>query len=176
MKITIIYAECRGAIAIDGKLPVYLPEDLKFFKEFTMGKVLLMGRKTVESLPKKLEGRTIICLTREAGYEHECADYVVHTKKSALKLANELEANELVVAGGLQVYKMFLKEADSIVKTRANHTLIRKRDFDKSVKRANVIFSPDWSGKRMFDDAEVLIKTNKMIVVEYTWDKLETVS
>jgi len=167
MNITLIYAECRGVIAIDGELPVHLPEDLKHFKSYTLGKVLVMGRKTLESLPKKLEGRTVICLTSDKDYEDTRADLVMNSKKEMLEWAEDQELEELVIAGGGDVYKLFMKECNKIVKTRINHTLVLKADFKKM---KNKLLSPDMKIKGEFSSAEVLMKTNKMVVVAYTWD------
>lgn len=166
MKISMIYAEIRGVIAIDGKLPIHMPEDLKFFQSYTMGKVLVMGRKTVESLPKKLEGRTVVCLTREEGYINDKADIVLNSQEDVLEWATEQDLDELVVAGGKDVYELFMEDCHTIVKTRINHTKIPKKEF---VKMKDKLESPDMSIKGEWNSAEVLFKTNEMVVVEYSY-------
>ena len=68
--INIIVARSRnGVIGKDGKLPWYLPEDLKFFKEKTIGFPVIMGRKTWESIGKPLKGRENIVLTKNPSYQ-----------------------------------------------------------------------------------------------------------
>lgn len=170
MNITLIYAECRGIIGYSeggvDKLPTHLPEDLKWFKKYTMGKTLVMGRKTVESLPVELEGRTVMCLTRQEGYVHPFADGYASNKEELLEWAGEQGIEELVIAGGADVYKLFMEDANRIVKTRINHTMIPKAEFRKMKGK---VLSPDMSVKGDFDAADVLEKTNKMIVIEYIW-------
>lgn len=169
MNIEMIYAEFRGVIAIDGKLPVHLPEDLKFFQRHTMGQTLVMGRKTVESLPNKLKGRTVICLTSDEDYENDKANFVMHSKGEILGWANEQELDKLVIAGGKDVYTLFMKDCTSIVKTRINHTMITKKEF---LRMPDHLTSPDMSGKGDWESAEVLFKTNYMVVVQYSWGEM----
>lgn len=166
MKISMIYAECRGVIAIDGALPVHLPDDLQWFKEYTEGKVLVMGRKTVESLPKRLEGRTVVCLTRDGMYDNDKCDVICINPEEVIKWAGESGAEELVVAGGREIYDLFMPYCDTIVKTRINHTLIPKKQFDRLKDKVE---SPDIRVKGDFHSADVLFKTNQMVVVEYLW-------
>lgn len=167
MLITMIYAECRGVIAINGDLPVHLPEDLKFFKEFTMDKVLVMGRKTVESLPGKLEGRTVICLTTDPHYTHENCDYTLTSKEDIYNWCVVGDVEELIIAGGGQVYDEFLMDADRVVKTRTNHTMIPKKEFERAKGK---VYSPDLREKGEFSSADVVEKTSKMVVVDFRWD------
>lgn len=167
MDITLIYAEIRGVIGVDGKLPVHLKEDLQFFQRYTMGKVLVMGRKTVESLPTSLTGRTVVCLTKDKDYADERADLVMHSKKEILKWAEQEGLEELFIAGGGEVYSLFLKEANKIVKTRINHTLLPKKDFRKMEREQKITYSPDMLSKGEFESADLLEKTNQMVVVEY---------
>lgn len=169
MDICMIYAECRGVIAIDGELPVHLSEDLKFFKSFTMDKTLVMGRKTVESLPFKLAGRTVICLTTDEEFDHEFADLVVNSKQELIDCAEELELEEIIIAGGGEVYDLFLQDCNRVVKTRINHTMIPKKDFDRNTVK---VYSPDLRKKGEFSSANVLEKTSKMVVIDFRWENL----
>ena len=70
----IVAAAANGMIGADGKLPWHLPADLKRFKVLTMGKPLVMGRKTFESLPGLLPGRRHIVLTRDAAWQADGAE------------------------------------------------------------------------------------------------------
>jgi dihydrofolate reductase len=100
--ITLIVARAdNGVIGRDGKLPWHLPADLKRFKALTMGKPMIMGRKTFESLPGLLPGRRHIVLTR-GNWSAEGAE-VVHDVTAALALAGE----DAFVIGGAEVLELF---------------------------------------------------------------------
>jgi dihydrofolate reductase len=94
-------ADLEWGIGVDGKLPWHLPEDLKRFKARTMGKAVVMGRKTVETLPTSLPGRRILTLTRSPlGFgQHDLA---------SLLTALASETDEVIVAGGGEVYRALL--------------------------------------------------------------------
>lgn len=104
----------NGVIGRDGKLPWHLPADLKRFKAQTMGKPMVMGRKTFESFPSPLPGRRHIVLTRDAGWQAEGAE-VAHTPEEALALAGE---DEVAVIGGAEIFALF--EADRIELTEVH--------------------------------------------------------
>ena len=109
--ITLVVARAQnGVIGRDGKLPWHIPADLKRFKALTMGSVMVMGRRTFESLPGVLPGRRHIVLTRDRNWEAEGAE-VVHDVDEALELA----AGERVsVIGGAEIFALFLPIADRI--------------------------------------------------------------
>jgi dihydrofolate reductase len=100
----------NGVIGRDGKIPWHLPADLRRFKQLTMGKPMIMGRKTFESLPGLLPDRRHIVLTHDESWEEEGAE-VVHSLEDALKHAN---APHVAVIGGAEIYKLFLPIADKI--------------------------------------------------------------
>jgi dihydrofolate reductase len=91
----------------DGALPWRLPSDLKRFKALTMGKPLLMGRKTFDSIGRPLPGRETIVLTRDTGFAPQ-GIYAVHDLAGALELAQAraraMGAKEIIVAGGGELY------------------------------------------------------------------------
>ena len=115
--ISLVYAISRnGVIGKDGGLPWHVPSDLKHFKAVTMGKPVIMGRKTWESLPRKpLPGRKNIVVTRKAGYIAEGAE-VVSTIVDAVAQAGS--APEICVIGGAELFKAFIPQADHIYLTR----------------------------------------------------------
>ena len=116
----IVAASANNVIGIDGGLPWRLPEDLRRFKELTMGKPMLMGRLTYESIGKALPGRRSIILTRQVDFRAEdCA--VVTTMDEAITAAGDAE--ELMVIGGGNIYEQLLPESDRIYLTRV-HTHI----------------------------------------------------
>lgn len=107
----------NGVIGANGRIPWHLPDDLKWFREVTMGKPVLMGRKTYESIPlrfRPLPGRQNIVLTRQAGYEAPGAQ-VVHSVADGLRAA--AGAPELMVAGGAELYRILLPRADRLFLT-----------------------------------------------------------
>ena len=100
-----IYARAaNGAIGKDGQLPWHLPADLRRFKGVTMGKPMIMGRKTFESFPKPLPGRRHIVLTRSRNW-HPAGAEVVHSVEEALDTAGD---GEIAVIGGAAIYDLFL--------------------------------------------------------------------
>ena len=101
--ITLILARAdNGVIGRDGKLPWHLPADLKRFKALTMGKPMVMGRKTFESFPAPLPGRRHIVLTRDPAWSAVGAE-VALTPKQSLDLAGD----EFTVIGGAEVFALF---------------------------------------------------------------------
>jgi dihydrofolate reductase len=164
-----IYASCRGIIGHEGGLPVHVKEDLQHFKAYTKGKVLVMGRKTVESLPNKLEGRTVVCLTTQKGYENTNADIVLHSKSEVLEWCQENKLENLVIAGGRDIYKLFMRDCQTIVHSRLNHTLIPIKEFRYM---GGKVEAPDMSVKGSWASADVMTKTPKMVVVKYVWGEL----
>lgn len=99
----------------DKNIPWHVPEDLMFFKKQTMNKTLLMGRKTFESLPKKLEGRKIFVLTNQHNYRIEDEDCAVIFDVNDLIMEYDLSNEELMVAGGGSIYQLMLPYADKII-------------------------------------------------------------
>jgi len=93
----------NGVIGVKGELPWRLPDDLKHFKRTTLGHCLLMGRKTWESLPGALPGRTSIVMSRQPGYQADGA-IVVKDLEAAIKTAREHGDLSPIVAGGAAVY------------------------------------------------------------------------
>jgi len=114
-RIVLIYARAaNGAIGYEGQLPWHLPADLKRFKALTMGKPMIMGRKTFESLPGLLPGRRHIVLTRRELWDSEGAE-VVRSVDEALAVASENNSSgEIMVVGGAAIYDVFRPRADRI--------------------------------------------------------------
>lgn len=109
--ITLILARAaNGVIGANGKMPWHLPADLRRFKQLTMGRPMIMGRKTFDSLPALLEGRRHIVLTRDTDWQEEGAE-VAHSVEAALRLAN---APQAMVIGGAEIYALFLPLATRI--------------------------------------------------------------
>ncbi len=126
MKIAMIAAVAENnAIGINNKLPWYLPGDLRYFKATTMGKPIVMGRKTFESLGRPLPGRPNIVLTRDPEWNHEGVR-VVRDLDEAIRLGESLAlidgVTELMIIGGEQIYLQALPRADRLYLTRVAHS------------------------------------------------------
>ncbi|MFM5907061.1 MAG: dihydrofolate reductase [Novosphingobium sp.] len=118
-EVFLIYARAEnGAIGKDGGLPWHLPADLKHFKALTMGKPMIMGRKTFESFPAPLPGRRHIVLTRAPGWQAHGAE-VAHSVNEALELAGD---GPVAVIGGAEIYALFLPLAEWIELTEVQGT------------------------------------------------------
>ncbi len=117
-KITMIWAQdANGLIGRDNALPWRIPADMAYFKQETLGKPVVMGRKTWESFGgKPLKDRQNIVLTRDVSWTAEGA-HVVHTTEEALAAS---ESGEVMIIGGSQIYALFLPLADRLRVTRVH--------------------------------------------------------
>ena len=108
----------NGVIGADGELPWHLPEDLAHFKRVTTGTVVIMGRKTFESIGRPLPRRTNIVVTRQPGWS---ADGVITASSldEALETAEEYDGDAMVI-GGAQIYALALPLADAQVLTEVH--------------------------------------------------------
>jgi len=113
----LIYARAaNGVIGTDGRLPWRLPADLRRFKALTMGRPMIMGRKTFESFPAPLPGRRHIVLTRNRDWQSGRAE-VVHSVDQALAQGGE---GEVAVIGGAEIYALFEPLANRIELTQVH--------------------------------------------------------
>jgi len=101
-------------IGKNNSLPWNLPADMKYFRDKTKGKPVIMGRKTFESIGKPLPKRTNIIVTRDENYKAESC-VVVHSTDEAIKATGNAE--EVMVIGGSQIYKEFLPKANKMYLT-----------------------------------------------------------
>lgn len=101
------------AIGKDNKLLVSIPADMKFFRETTTGKVVVMGRKTLESFPGglPLKNRVNVVLTRNSAYQVKGA-VIVNSKAELLEELKKYDSKDVYVIGGASVYGMLLDDCD----------------------------------------------------------------
>lgn len=101
------------AIGRDGRLLVSIPQDQKMFREETLGKAIVMGRKTLESFPggKPLYGRRNVVLTRDPDYRAAGA-VVCHSVEEALRALEDIPDDQIYVIGGQSIYEQFLPRCD----------------------------------------------------------------
>ena len=124
MKISLIVAMAKNrVIGRNNKLPWHLSEDLKYFKRVTMGKPVIMGRKTFESIGRPLPGRANIVITRNKQYSAEGIK-VVHTLEEAKALCESIEVvdgtEEAMIIGGAEIYKQAIETADRLYLTEVH--------------------------------------------------------
>jgi dihydrofolate reductase len=126
--VALVVAVARnGVIGREGGLPWHISSDLKRFKEITLGKPVIMGRKTWESLPKRpLPGRANIVITRQPGYVADGAQ-VVADAGAALAAAGD--APEVMVIGGGEVYRLFWPLAARLYLTEVDMTVAGDTHF-----------------------------------------------
>ncbi len=118
----IVAVDKNWAIGKENKLLVSIPQDMKFFRETTMGKVVVMGRKTLESFPggQPLKKRTNIVITRDKNYSVKDA-IVVHSVEEALEEIKNYNSEDVYVIGGDSIYRQMLPYCDLAHVTKINH-------------------------------------------------------
>ncbi|MCG8672083.1 MAG: dihydrofolate reductase [Pseudomonadales bacterium] len=113
----------NGVIGRDNQMPWHIPEDFKYFKQRTMGKPIIMGRKTFESLGRVLPGRPHVVISRNANYELPENCYLVSNLEEGVAKANSLlteDQTEAVVIGGGQIYQEALAVVDTLYITEVH--------------------------------------------------------
>lgn len=123
MKVSLIVAAARnGVIGCNNELPWRLPEDLKYFKSVTMGKPVIMGRKTHESIGRPLPGRLNVVISRQPRTSEDPNLSWVDSIDAALALVRreQPDAAEVIIMGGEQIYRQSLPRADHIYLTRVD--------------------------------------------------------
>lgn len=114
--ISLIVAHDKNhVIGLNNEMPWHLPGDLAYFKKTTMGKPIIMGRNTFESIGRPLPGRRNIVITRNTAYTAEGIE-VVHSVEDALELVKDQE--EIMVIGGQQIFTEVLPLADRLYITK----------------------------------------------------------
>lgn len=124
MRISLIVAVAEnGVIGREGGLPWRIAEDLQFFKATTLGKPIIMGRKTYDSIGKPLPGRLNIVMTRDPNWRAPGIT-VAHDLDAALHIAKDTGATEAMIIGGAVIYEAALPRANRIYLTQVH------REFD----------------------------------------------
>ncbi len=133
MRVSLIVAMDRsGVIGRDGGLPWHLSADLKRFKQLTMGHHIIMGRKTFESLPRLLPGRTSVIVTRQTDFQAAGA-IVTHDLNEAI--AASRGDDEAFIIGGAEIYQQALPLVDRIYLTEVAADVagdVRFPEFERS--------------------------------------------
>ncbi len=115
-------------IGYENGMPWHLPGDLKYFKDKMMGKPMIMGRKTFESIGRPLPGRRNIVITRDENYQADGIE-VVTSLEGALALAGDVP--EIMIIGGEQIFRLSMDIADRLYITKINHSFNGDTYFPK---------------------------------------------
>lgn len=138
MKMIVCVAENFG-IGLNNDLLFSLPPDMKFFRETTMGKVIIMGRGTLDSFPggRALKNRTNIILTRDKNFAREGAE-VFHSREEILAFVKQFDTDDVFVIGGGQIYEMFRDVCNEALVTKVRKTAVCDTFF------FNIDSDPGW--------------------------------
>lgn len=159
----VVAAADNNAIGKDNKLLWCLPNDMKFFKNVTWGMVVVMGRKTLESLGKPLKGRRNIVITRQKDFQVDGA-IIVKDLDESLSATKTMDVKEVFVIGGGEIYKQFLPIANKIYITRVHMSpedadtyfpefsekewkLVSKKDYEPDAKHPYAYSFQLWERK-----------------------------
>lgn len=142
----IVAVDKNWAIGKDNKLLVSIPDDMKFFRETTTGKVVVMGRKTLESFPngKPLKNRVNIVLTRDPNYEVKDA-IIVHSKEELDEELKKYNQDDIFVIGGESIYRMMLNDCKRAFVTYVDYA------YDADTYFPNLDELSDW---KLADESE----------------------
>lgn len=116
----IVAATKDGVIGKNGDLPWRIPSDLSYFKRMTMGKKMIMGRRTFESLPGMLKGRELIVLTRSEDYKVPDGVKLIHSLEDVLDYENLDE--EVFIIGGGEIFRKFIPKCNKLYITWVNRS------------------------------------------------------
>ena len=143
----IVAADKNWAIGKNNKLLVSIPQDMKFFRETTTGKVVVMGRKTLESFPggQPLKKRVNIVLTPDKNYQVNGAD-IVHSIDALLEELKKYPAEDIYVIGGESIYRQLLPYCDKAYVTKIEHA------YDADTFFPNLDEDPQWRMTKTSDE------------------------
>ena len=135
----IVNVDSNWAIGYRGKLLVSIPEDMKFFRSETTGKVVVLGRKTLDTLTggQPLKNRTNIILTRNPNYQVKGA-IICHSVEEVLEELKKYNSEDVYIIGGDSIYKEFLPYCDVAHVTRTDHV------YDADAWFPNLEEDPAW--------------------------------
>ena len=139
-------------IGYDGKLLVQIPADQKFFRNETIGKVIVMGRKTLDSFPQgqPLPQRTNIVLTRRTDLDTRGV-IVVRSMDEALEKLKEYDTDDVYIIGGDTIYGQFIDLCDEALITKIDHTYRADAFFPNLDERDDWVITHDSEEQTYFD-------------------------
>ena len=143
----IVNADKNWAIGKDNRLLVSIPQDMKFFRETTTGKVVVMGRKTLESFPggQPLKKRTNIVLTTDPNYQAGEA-VIVHSMEELMEELKKYPREDIFVIGGESIYRSLLPWCRTAYVTRTDHA------YDSDTWFPDLDADPEWKMTKTSDE------------------------
>ena len=143
----IVNADKNWAIGKDNRLLVSIPQDMKFFRETTTGKVVVMGRKTLESFPggQPLKKRTNIVLTTDPNYQAGEA-VIVHSMEELMEELKKYPREDIFVIGGESIYRSLLPWCRTAYVTRTDHA------YDADTWFPDLDADPEWKMTNTSDE------------------------
>ncbi len=143
----IVNADKNWAIGKDNRLLVSIPQDMKFFREATTGKVVVMGRKTLESFPggQPLKKRTNIVLTTDPNYQAGEA-VIVHSMEELMEELKKYPREDIFVIGGESIYRSLLPWCRTAYVTRTDHA------YDADTWFPDLDADPEWKMTKTSDE------------------------
>lgn len=157
----IVAVDKNWAIGCNNKLLVRIPADMKFFRETTSGKVVVMGRKTLESLPngQPLKNRTNIVVTKNKAYKVKDA-VVIHSMDELLEQLEQYKSEDIYIIGGESIYQQMLPYCTTAHVTKIDYAYQADTYFTNLDKDENWIVTADSEEQTYFD-------------LEYHWQRYE---
>lgn len=148
----IVAVDKNWAIGYKNKLLVSIPADMKLFRSETIGKVIVMGRKTLESFPqsKPLPSRTNVVLTKDRNYKVKDA-VVVHSVEECLEFLKKYSDKDIFVIGGDSIYRQFLDYIDTVHVTKIDYEYQADTYFPNLDKTGMWKITADSDEKTYFD-------------------------
>ena len=165
----IVAADKNWAIGHENKLLVSIPADMKFFREMTTGKVVVMGRKTLESFPGglPLKNRINVVLTKNMDYHVKDA-VVVHSVEEALEELKKYDTKDVYVIGGDTVYRQMLPYCDTAHVTKIDHAYEADTYFPNLDEEKEWELTADSEEQTYFDlEYRFLLYKKKLLVKKF---------
>ena len=157
----IVNADKNWGIGFQNRLLVHIPSDMRFFREKTTGNVVVMGRKTLESLPggRPLADRDNIVMTRDPAFRVKGAA-VVHSVEELQQLLADIDTDRVYVIGGAEIYRLLLPYCDTAFVTRVDYA------YQADAYFPDLDASPEWeltaeSEEQTCHDMEFTFRTYK---------------
>ncbi len=151
----ILAADENYAIGKDGQLLAYIKDDLQFFKENTLNKTVILGRKTLYTFPgqKPLPKRNNIVMSRDKNFFVEGAT-IVHSLEEVFDCIKNIPSDDVFIIGGAEIYRLFLPYIDEIILTKIYKKFANVDAYFPNIEQSGE-FELIWSSeKQKFDDIE----------------------
>lgn len=158
----IVAVDKNWAIGHNNDLLISIPEDMEHFKKHTMGKVVLMGKNTLESFPgaKPLKNRTNIVVALETDYTVDGA-IVVYNLEDALKEAEKFNTDDVYVIGGGSIYKQMMQYCDTAIITYIDHEFEADTYIPNLDEMSDEWYLADESEKQTYEGMDYYYRTYK---------------